>query len=657
MANFAANAQIHEHSLIRRLLPALWFFLLLFPLTLTAQQRNLSTTSKKAAALYQKANEYLRARNFDKAIEALNDARQKDTTFGEAYLKLAGLYKVMGDKEASFRHYRQALRLLPYNPALNSEYYNFASLSLSAGHYQDARKYFELFLQAAPKNSKAANQARAQLNHIAFAEAALRNPVAFKPEKLAAPLNRFAMQYFPALTADQRHLLFTGRLGSRPEQDENLFVSVRQEASWSEPVSISPDINTRQNEGAGSISGDGKTLVFASCDRPDSYGSCDLYISYRTGEKWSKPVNLGAVVNGKGWDSQPSLSADGRTLYFASVRAGGQGAEDIWVTTRGADNTWSEPRNLGPGINTGGNENSPFIHPSGSTLYLASDGHPGLGQADIFKAHLGEQGKWEQPQNLGYPLNTFENENSLFISTDNKTGYYSRQISHNQGQATVELFQFEVPAQWKSKEESIFAQGNVYDAKTKKPLQATVQLYDVATDSLVQQVHSDSQRGDYTIVLTEGKQYAMYVSADGYLLKSLSFDYTARKDFNPLTLDVYLDPLHTGANIVLNNLFFPSNKYTLEPTSRTELNKLVQFLTQHQSVRIQISGHTDDVGEAAFNLNLSRKRAQSVVDYLTQRGLGRSRLSVAGFGETKPVKPNDSDANRQLNRRIELKVL
>jgi OmpA-OmpF porin, OOP family len=563
----------------------------------------------------------------------------------------------MGDKEATFRNYRQGLRLLPYNPALNSEYYTFADLSLAAGHYQEARQYFDLFLRAAPKNSKAANQAQRQLTHIAFAEEALRNPVPFKPEKLGAPLNGFAMQYFPALTADQRHLLFTGRTGNRPEQDENLFVAVRREASWSEPVSISADINTRQNEGAGSISGDGKTLVFASCDRPDSFGSCDLYISFRTGEKWSKPVNLGGQVNGKGWDSQPSLSADGRTLYFASVRAGGQGGEDVWMTTLGADNTWSAPVNLGATINSSGNENSPFIHPSGSTLYLSSDGHPGLGNADIFKATLDSQGQWEKPQNLGYPLNTYENENSLFITTDNKTGYYSRQITSTQGQASIELFQFDVPAQWKSKEESIFAQGTVYDARTKKPLGGTVQLYDVATDQLVQQVNSDPQRGDYTMVLTEGKQYAMYVSADGYLLKSLAFDYTTKKEFNPLTLDVYLDPLRTGANIVLNNLFFPSNKYSLEARSKTELNKLVQFMSGNKEVRIQISGHTDDVGEGAFNLDLSRKRAQSVVNYLTQQGIGRDRLSVAGFGETKPVQPNNSEENRQLNRRIELKVL
>lgn len=640
-----------------RLLFVFCFLLVFLPLTGMAQQKSLSTSSKKAAGLYQKANEYQRARNFNKAIEALNAALQKDSSFGEANLKLAGLYKMTGDKAATYKQYQLGLRRLPYSPALNSEYYNFASLSLSAGHYEEAKKYFELFLQAAPKNSKAANQAQARLAHIAFAQQALQHPVAFTPTKLAPPLNGLAMQYFPALTADQRHLLFTGRTGARPEQDENLFVAVRQNDSWSTPVSVSPHINTRQNEGAGSISGDGKTLVFASCDRPDSQGSCDLYISFRTGETWSKPVNLGGVVNAKGWDSQPSLSADGRTLYFASVRAGGQGAEDIWMTTLGADQEWTEPVNLGKAINSSGNENSPFIHPSGSTLYLASDGHPGLGAADIFKATRDASGAWETPQNLGYPLNTFENESSLFITTDNKTGYYSRQISNSQGPATIELFQFEVPGQWKSKEESTFAQGTVYDAATRKPLGAMVQLYDVSANELVQQVQSDPQRGDYTMVLTEGKQYAMYVSADGYLLKSLAFDYTTPKDFNPLTLDVYLDPLKAGANIVLHNLFFPTRQYTLEDKSKTELNKLVQFLTANKGLRIQISGHTDDVGEAAFNLDLSKKRAQSVVNYLTRQGIARVRLTVAGFGETRPVKPNTSEDNRQLNRRTELKVL
>jgi len=657
MANFLANPQVHGYSVMKRFLLFFLLGLYLWPIAVLAQQTKLSTTSKKAAELYGKADEYLKARNFNKAIEALNDAKQKDSTFGEAYLKLAGLYKVMGNKEASFQNYRQALRLIPFSPALQSEYLNFADLSLKVGHYGLARTYYEKFIQTTPKNARAVQQAQDKLKSIAFAEEAVRNPVSFNPTRLPSPLNNFVLQYFPAITANQKHILFTARNGIRPEHDENLFVSVRREDGWTEPVSISPEINTRLNEGAGSISGDGKTLVFASCDRPGSFGSCDLYISYRTGEIWSKPVNLGENINAKGWDSQPCLSADGRTLYFSSVRAGGQGREDIYVTHLQADNTWAVPENLGKMVNTPGNDNSPFIHPSGSTLYFSSDGHLGLGGSDIFKVTLNNNGEWEQPQNLGYPLNTYENESSIFITTDNKTGYYARQQSQAQGGATINLFQFDVPNQWKSKEESTFAQGNVYDAQTKKPLGALVQLYDVTTDKLIQQVQSDQQSGDYTIVLVEGRQYAMYASADKYLLKSLSFDYTTGKDFNSLTLDVYLEPMRAGANVVLNNLFFPTNKYNLDPKSKTELNKLVQFLNLNKSVRIQISGHTDDVGENKSNLELSRKRAQSVIDFLTEQGVSRNRLEAVGYGETKPVQPNTSAENRQLNRRIELSIL
>ncbi|WP_034256996.1 OmpA family protein [Adhaeribacter aquaticus] len=639
-----------------KLLVSIWCLFL--PLGILAQQSKLTTTSKKAVDLYNKANDYIKERNLPKAIDALHDATKKDSTFGEAYIKLAGLYKMAGDKQKAFSSYRQGLRVLPYAPGLQMEYYTFAQLCLNAGYYSLAKENYDKFLQATPKGTKAFNYAQRQQKNIAFAEEAIKNPVNFKPLRLEAPLNAFALQYFPALTADQKHILFTARAGNRPEHDENLFVSVKRGENWSEPVSISPNINSRKNEGAGSISGDGKTLVFASCDRPDSFGSCDLYISYRSGEQWSKPVNLGRTVNSSSWDSQPCLSADGRTLFFASSRSGGVGSEDIWMTTLNEDDTWTVPVNLGNKVNTAGNENSPFIHSSGSTLYFSSDGHIGMGGTDIYKVTQSGNGAWEEePQNLGYPLNTFENENSLFITTDNKSGYYSRQITSTQGVASIQLFQFEVPLKWKSKEESTYAQGNVFDFSTKKPLGAMVQVYDVATGKLVQQVQSDPQIGDYTVVLTEGKQYAMYASAPNYLLKSLSFDYTGKHDFNPLTLDIYLEPINSGAAIVLNNLFFPTREFSLEAKSKTELNKLIQFLTLNKKVNIEISGHTDDVGNDKFNLDLSIKRAESVVKYLTANGIAPARIKAKGFGESKPLKPNNSEENRQINRRIELRVL
>ncbi|MDX5443800.1 MAG: OmpA family protein, partial [Hymenobacteraceae bacterium] len=270
---------------------------------------------------------------------------------------------------------------------------------------------------------------------------------------------------------------------------------------------------------------------------------------------------------------------------------------------------------------------------------------------------LAKDKKWEKPQNLGYPINTSADEASLFITTNSAKGYYSRQIDHPDNRFTIDLFEFEVPESWKSEETSTYAQGRVFDAETKEPLQAKVQLYDVQTDELMQQVESDPSFGDYTIVLTEGAEYALYVSADNYLMESLSFDYTNKKEFDPLTLDVYLKPIKAGASIVLNNLFFDTGKYTLEQKSKTELNKLITFMQQNKNVKIEISGHTDDVGSDQDNQVLSEKRAKSVVDYLAQNGISKDRIRYKGYGESKPVKENTSEENRRMNRRIELKVL
>ncbi|RIJ42109.1 hypothetical protein D1627_07505 [Pontibacter oryzae] len=498
--------------------------------------------------------------------------------------------------------------------------------------------------------------AKQQVNTADFAKQAMGQPVDFKPVQLPKTLNAFGLQYFPYTTADQRYFIYTARESARPEHDENIYVSQRSGEEWQRPLPISTNINTPANEGAATISGDGKTLVFTSCNRPDSQGDCDLYISFRTGSEWSRPQNMGKTVNSKAWDSQPSLSADGRTLYFTSTRGGGNGKEDIWVTYRNDDGGWQQPSNLGQPINSPARDMAPSIHMSGSTLYFVSDGHTGMGGLDIFKADLTTNKKWSAPQNLGYPLNTFADEGSLFITPDNKIGYYSRQVNNESGMPSIQLFQFDVPAAWQSKERSTYAQGRVFDAQTKKPVSAQVQLYNIDADSLMQQVSSDRISGEYTVVLTQGKQYALYVSSPGYLTNSLSFDYTS-KALSPVALDVYLEPIKAGAAVVLSNLFFDTGKYTLERKSKTELDKLIAFMQLNPQVKIEIAGHTDDVGSDEANQVLSEKRAKSVVDYLNSNAIGKGRISYKGYGESKPVKPNTSEENRQVNRRIEMKIL
>jgi OOP family OmpA-OmpF porin len=625
-----------------------------------AQTEKLSSTVPRAVLMYQRSLQLAKDREFEKAIVQMQDAIRRDPKFGEAYLRLAGYYTTLANKGKAYENYKKGISLLSFNPGLANDYITVADAAMDYGDYQLAEEQFNNFIkastEAAPKFLKKVPYAEFQIKSCQFAQKAIQNPVNFEPKRMQSNINQFAMQYFPTVTADQRYFLYTAR-GDGPEADENLFIASLIKDRWSDPASVSAMINTTDNEGASTISGDGKTLVFTSCNRPDSHGDCDLYISYRKGDQWSKPKNMGPVVNSATWDSQPSLSADGRTLYFTSLRKNGVGQEDIWTSHLLENGTWSPALNLGAPINTAGKDMGPFIHASNSTLYFVSDGHIGMGGLDVYEANIENNG-WGQPKNMGYPLNTYQNEGSVFITSNNSKGYYSRQLTNpNSGKRSIEIYEFDVPAVWRSKETSTYAQGRVFDAVTKKPIQAEVQLYDLAIDELTQQVSSDQVNGEYTIVLNEGSHYAMYASAEGYLLKSLSFDYTSRKDFNPLTLDIYLDPVKSGSSVVLNNLFFESGKYSLQPQSKTELKKLIAFMKRNSSIRVEISGHTDDVGSDPVNQQLSEKRAQSVATYLGANGISKERIKAIGYGKNKPAMPNNSEANRQQNRRIEFRIL
>lgn len=627
----------------------------------TVAQATLATANAKARGLWDKAQGQAKDRDFNKAIETLTVLNQKFPSLGEPYLLRGSLLKAMGENQAAFTAYRDGLAKMPLDPNRANEYYTLGELAMSFGDYQTAADSYKRLLKAGPKGQRNAPRAQRQLLNCEFALKAMAAPIGVQPDRLDAPLNTFRFQYFPALTADSRFLLFTGRPAA--DSGEDLFVTkINKDGSFSAPASISPFINTPYNEGAGSISGDGKTLVFASCDRPNSVGNCDLYISRRTGNTWSKPQNLGRSVNSPEWDSQPSLSADGRTLYFTSTRRGGAGQEDIYVTTLGSDNNWSAARNLGQPVNTPGKDMAPFIHASGTTLYYVTDGLVGMGGLDVYRSEMQGPARWSEPLNLGYPLNTHENEASLFISSDNRRGFCSRSRAAEPGvkaerDRPVELFSFEVPPTLRPRETSTYTQGRVFDAITKKPIQADVQLYDLNTDELTQYVTSDAENGDYTVVLNEGRQYAMYAAADKYLMKSLSFDYSDKRRFDPLTLDIYLEPVRAGRSIVLNNLFFDTNQYELKPKSRTELNRLIAFMKQYPDVQVEISGHTDDVGSDDDNITLSQNRAKSVYTYLVGQGVKAERLRFKGYGETKPLAANDSEQHRQQNRRIEFRIL
>ncbi|WP_460634177.1 OmpA family protein [Larkinella terrae] len=633
-----------------------FLFLLLFifpPLLFPAAAQN-----KKAVELYKKAVEALSQRQMPLSLELFHQAVERDTGYTEAYLKLGQVYEFMRQPDQAFQVYQRAIRQQPDKPATGLAYQFVSSHLLKKGNYLVAIPYIERYQKLFTPQSLQWKKIDRMLQTARFGEQAVQNPLPVKLQPLSPTVQAFPSQYFPVLTADEQTLVYTVL---KPEGDEDLMVSTLKGETWSPPESISSRINSANNEGTPSLSADGRTLVFTACQGRTGYGSCDLYISRKTGDTWSEPQNIGPVINTRSWESQPALSADGRRLYFVSDRNGGVGRRDIWCSELGDDGEWKTPYNLKT-INTPFDEASPFIHANGLSLFFASEGHMGMGGYDLFVADSTATG-WSNPQNLGYPINTSDDQAALFVSANGAHAYYSQEQAASDGKQRSRLYVFDLPEALRHKVRPVsYLKGMVADARTKKPLNATIELIDLATHKLVTRVQSDPQTGQYTAILPTGGEYALYVLGPGYLFKSLSFDFTQKREGEGLTMSVPLEPIKptdgsAPAKETLNNLFFETSRYDLAEKSRTELDRLVKFLEVNPSVQIEVSGHTDNQGGAANNLELSKKRAQSVVNYLAKAGIAPTRIRSAGYGETRPVAPNTTEENRKLNRRIEWKIL
>ena len=610
----------------------------------------------KAQEFYAQSIKLFGERKAGEAIPFMEQAIKQDPTFTDAYLKLGQLYEFTKRYDPALAAYRNVIKIQPDSPASGAAYQSLSNTLMRLGRYSEALPYLEKYqTMFAPQSTQAKRIAR-QIETARFGQEAMQHPQAVDPKPLSSVLQTTPSQYFPVLTADEQTLVFTAL---KSEGDEDLMTATFNGETWSPPVSLAATINTPENEGTASLSADGRTIVFTACQGRKGFGSCDLYMSHKTGSDWSSPENLGPTINTRFYESQPALTADGRQLYFISDRPGGKGRRDIWRSDLGADGNWTEPVNLGAPINTGSNEASPFIHANGQTLFFASEGHIGLGGYDLFVADNGALG-WSAPTNLGYPINTSEDQASLFVAANGTRAYYSFEEQKDGVSQKSRLYTFDLPESLRDRIKSVsYLKGDVVDAKTKKPLAATVELIDLKTNQIVSRVQADAQTGQYTAVLPSGGEYALYVSVPGYLFKSLSFDFTQKTKGDGMSLSVPLEPVNAGTSAAetLNNLFFESGRYDLAEKSRTELNRLSLFMQANPNVNVQISGHTDDKGDAAANLTLSQKRAQAVVSYLTKSGVKPGRIQAIGYGKTRPLVPNSTDENRRLNRRIEWKVL
>lgn len=620
-------------------------------------QMPLATKNKKAIELYTEADNYrVRGQN-SQAIALLNEALKRDRNFVEAYYRLGIIYMTLKDFKTAVDNFERGLALTDDIRKKRIFWYDLGESYFSIGNYDKAEEVLSAFLQTEVQNRQKIERARLLMSNIQFARENKAGASEYKVRALSDTVNAFVMQYFPVLTADQQQLIFTRRMGSSGDDDEDLVISKKDKRGrWTTPESISPNINSNLNEGTCTISADGRKLIFTSCVGRQGYGSCDLFQSELVGDTWTKPKNLGPNVNSSEWESQPSLSADGRTLYFVSDRRGGVGRRDIWVTQLNDKGEWTKARNLGKPVNTIYDEISPFIHVNNRVLYFASNGLVGFGGYDIFFSERDSTG-WSDPKNLGSPINNHEDQFSLYITSDGKKGYYSHEEVRPAGYTASRIFEIEIPEQHRVRYKSNYVKGVVRDKKTGQPLRASIELINLDSKETESLVSSDSVSGSYLIVLTQGAEYALYVNKADYLFRSLNFNYSELTDYEPIVLDIELEKASEGTSAVLENIFFDVDKYELKEKSVTELKKILRFLNENPSVRIEISGHTDNTGSAAYNVQLSEKRAQSVNNYLVSQGISQSRLTPKGYGSQQPIASNDTEEGRQKNRRIEFKIV
>lgn len=634
--------------------------LVIILVTLTSSsfaQSGLSTKSDKAIELYTEADNFRVRGQHAQAIDLLNQALAKDKKFVEAYYRLGLVHMTTKNYSRAIENFEKGLGLTNDIKKQKVFWYDLGETYLLTGQYDKATTTLTEFVKVENQNKQKSDRANLMLKNATFAKNNQNEKAKYHQRKLSDTVNCFAMQYFPVLTADQQELIFTRRLVGIGDDDEDLVVTRKDgKGKWYSPVSISKNINSKFNEGTCTISADGRKLIFTSCTGRRGYGSCDLFETTKVGNDWSEPVNLGPNVNSYDWESQPSLSADGRTLYFVSDRKGGFGRRDIWYSTLDESGQWTRAMNLGAPINTQYEEYSPFIHVNGRTLYFASNGLVGFGGFDLFFSEKLETG-WSLPENVGSPINDHEDQFSLFITADGKKGYYSHEEMTASGVPMGRLYEVQIPEEKQVRYKSNYVKGKVKDKKTGKELKAKIELFDINKNSIVSLVNSDSISGEYLIVLTQGSEYALYVNKKGYLFQSLSFNYSIPiaigTDFEPLIINIELDPAEKGSVAVLKNIFFDIDKFDLKEKSITELEKIVQFLQENTQIRVEISGHTDNTGNAAYNQQLSEKRAKAVYAYLISKGIKQERLSSKGFGSSKPIISNDSEAGRQQNRRIE----
>lgn len=613
-----------------------------------------SIKSKKAIKLYQEAKG---AQYPSDKIALLNLAIDKEPLFVEAYWELSKIYQLLDSTDAAIL----TLQAADQQPTamLEETKIRLSKLYYSKGEYQLALdKLSEI------NNPYYLQQVALLKPDYEYAASLKANPIDFKPRNLTY-VNTIHDDYFPSITADglmiSTTVLSPKWMGDAPMQyQEDMYVSYWNGSKWSYSEPLPAPMNGYGNEGSQSFSADGRYMFFVQCTNRENVGSCDIWYSIRKGDKWSNPINLGEPANSRYWESNPVMSPTGDMIYFTSNRPNGLGGKDIWcvqvyIDDYGYLKTYN-PQPLGKPINTDKDEFAPFIHADNHTLYFSSDGHKGLGGQDIFRSVRSDDGTWSTPENLGYPINTHGDESGFVINGLGNRAYFASDQLENNGKK-LDIYEIDLPINLQPRTRMVYSPGRVYDIKTGKPLQARVEIFEGATNARHFESISDAANGSFVAFLPENSQlpthnsqliFALSAQREGYLPYTMSI--TSPGD----SILVGLTRIASGNSITLNNLYFDYDSDKILPNSYAEIQRLMLFLKQNKNIKIKIVGHTDNQGSNAYNLDLSRRRAEALMNALIKKGISADRLIAEGKGSTQPITTNDTEEGRAQNRRVEV---
>ncbi|WP_167618129.1 OmpA family protein [Maribellus sediminis] len=630
--------------------PKLLFSIVVFlGLSLTAVAQN----NKRVEKLFEEARSLYSADNYSKSLEICEDILTLDPDDANTHLLMAEMYKDMDSTRLEISHLIKAQKNST-NPLID---FRLGEAFYKLGMYSEALSFYDKYKENKTIPEKRQFLLACKIASCKFALNSIANPVDFEPNNLGDNINSPNDEYWPTPTLDGKHLVFTRLMKdsvTRPQED--FFMADLDSLQWdAEPIS---DVNTPENEGAQTLSADSKIMFFTACNREDGYGSCDIFFSRFVNGQWTTPCNAGEPLNTRSWEAQPSLSSDNHYLYFASSRPGGKGKKDIWRIeflgfSEAGNPKWGKLENL-ESINTEGDEISPFIHANNQNFYFASDSHVGMGGFDLYSAMIDEDGNITDLKNMGYPINTYRDDMGLTISSIGDVAYFSSAREADRG---LDIFSFNLDRGLQPQPVT-YVKATVTNRKTHAPIAANIELVNLNSKFEKSRIQRADEKGEVVLALPLRRNYAFNVSEDGFLFYSQSMQLANANDLtDPIILNIELEPIELGAQMELYNIYYETDSFHILPQSEPELQKLVEFLGENPELRVEIQGHTDSSGNPASNLELSKRRAKSVVDYLVEHAIQAGRLQSEGYGDTRPIASNETADGRKQNRRTTIKII